>query len=308
MLIICFYLLISILKSTANLINADFKFMNSTILPDFHIANNSLMIDVIIMMGPAIKNDGDACLVTVKKFVQNYRRIIIISPIQYFNTTTEIEWITDDILDELMLKHIGYRSKIKGEPIIGRWKHQQLIKLFSTLLIDNLLPNVLILDGEVRWRKQVTFLTYPSNLVTSSLSNNTITNSLISISNAIGLYTHGFDSGDQSNEDYNNFLTHVIPVLRKNHSETFIAHHVLIQRDILLSLMYYIEATHNQQFWYVFANSGRCSEYELYVRYSLYFYPKRTQIRDLKYKDTGNCDYDATEIDYISCHFHLRAH
>ena len=84
---------------------------------------------------------------------------------------------------------------------------------------------------------------------------------------------------------------------------------MLVQRDILLQMMEDVETFHQQIFWYVFMHSGKCSEYELYVRYSLWKYPTRTRIRNLNFINTGNCSFESNgqgPYDYVSCHSHMK--
>ena len=72
-------------------------------------------------------------------------------------------------------------------------------------------------------------------------------------------------------------------------------------------MMEHIEQLHGEPFWQRFLNNelGRCSEYVLYIRYSLYYHPHRTMLRALPYVDVGNCSYTDEHVWYVSCHWHL---
>jgi hypothetical protein len=85
---------------------------------------------------------------------------------------------------------------------------------------------------------------------------------------------------------------------------------MIVQKDILLEMLEFIEFTTNLTFWKAFIEQGdakknRASEYELYARYSLYRYPERTFMRLLPYFDVGNCSYTDEYVYYTSCHDHL---
>lgn len=197
-----------------------------------------------------------------------------------------MQWVSDTYVINKV------QSELNVQLSNDKWKNQQILKLYSVLSIPNLLNNVLILDGEVLFRKRVT-------------------HTVVLDGQVVGLYNFGRHLNDRIHPDYARFLEHMVPGTKKTIIKgSMIAHHALIQKDILLDLMEYVEAMHHQPFWKKFLDpeSGLCSEYELYVRYSLFRFPHRTLLRLLPYSDVGNCSYVDEYVWYISCHWHLEIH
>jgi len=116
---------------------------------------------------------------------------------------------------------------------------------------------------------------------------------------------------DQYHPRYERFLETIMPPVKKRDlGTTFISHHTLLQRDVLAHMMRNIENRHGHPFWHSFQYfgrfDGRPSEYELYARYSLAFFPHRTKVRDLKFQESGDCLYNAPDIYYVACQNYLR--
>jgi len=267
--------------------------------------------DILIMVGPDDREMVKRAVLAARANIIGHRRMIIISHENYLTKSSvgvsggeevaAVEWISDEFIESALQSRYGY----KRDKSTSRWKHQQIIKLYSTLLIPNLLSQVLIMDGEVIWLHPTTFLDGYVMMTTPSSSTGRVGGGPVS------LYTHGQSFGDRYNPKYEHFLESILPrVAKKVPGETFIAHHILIQKDILTSLMLEIEKLHGHSFWETFLHyskyQGNPSEYELYSRFALEYFPERAKVRDLKYIDTGDCLYRDQHLDYLSCHHHLR--
>ena len=177
-------------------------------------------------------------------FLQGHGKILILSPQNYLNlpiyepkSSHTLQWVSDEYLrsKSISIFHIEYSK--------DKWRDQQIYKLYAPLLIPNLLNNVLVIDGEVQLRKAITYTTiinshivglYNIGMYNKSIIFRSLINRLI-VSNRLFL---GRDKGDIRNPDYTTFLKNMLPEIDKAKrvlGGSMIAHHVLIQRDILVS-------------------------------------------------------------------------
>lgn len=274
--------------------------------------------DVIIMSGPSPgqANRTRLCIESLLKYVAPIRHIYVISPDNYLdlpllnssleklctgeahqrsNDTTShypvhahsIVFVSDAEFMQMMKEKFHYEPSYES-----MWHVQQLMKLHAPLILPNILDTVLVMDAEIIFHKRLTH---------TMLNNGEI----------IGLYTFGRGLSDRRNNHYWEFVKSLVPGAKRTIVETsMIAHHMLIQKDILLEMMEHIEERHQKIFWKAFLDEGnsrghRASEYELYIRFSLFRYPEKTYMRLIPYFDVGNCSYTDAYVYYTSCHGHL---
>jgi hypothetical protein len=272
--------------------------VNNTIVKDRYIDQ----FDVIIFLGPAIKSMADQTIRHTLKNVVGYREVYVVSPELYHNRqksaykeNVTVGWIPDHFINEKLKSDYNYSFEPDHYRFTIKWRHQQIMKLYVSLLVQRLLNRVLIMDGEIFWQKQTTFIDIREGMNDSSV---------------VGYFNRGYNADDSNNPFYTRFLDIIYPPLKQFRKtfkkSSFISHHMLLQLDILQSMMIDIERYHNRPFWHVFIHSGKCTEYELYGRYSMVKFPSRSRIRDLDYIDTGICSCTHPKLSYISCHHHLQ--
>ncbi len=282
----------------------------------------ALHYDIAVMVGKnaADENRGAKSLESILQYVHGHRRIYVISPENYlnlslFNTTAtdevvssvsssrsissikvsgarHVSWVPDEFIYSQLVEKFDFKDTYLPTNQYRNWVFQQIIKLHLALLLPDVLPSLLVIDGEVLIRRRMSFTTMVDGQVA-------------------GLYNIGRGPSDRVNSLYWNFVKDVVKgTARTVLSVSLIAHHMLVQRDILLDMIEYVESTRDFMFWRVLLNQNamnekRMSEYELYIRYSAFRFPDRTLLRLLPYYDVGNCTYTDGFVYYVSCHKHL---
>lgn len=253
-------------------------------------------IDVVI---PAIEKDLDTldqCIEGIRSHGGHVRRVIVISPAKL---TDKAEWFPEDsfpfskeeVALEIFSSAAVAQEFLKSPSRIG-WIYQQLLKFYAPFVIPDLSPNVLILDADTLFLKDVSFID----------------------EEGVGLYNIG--SGYHS--PYFAHMARLLPGLGRVYPQySGICHHMLFQRNVLEELFEEIETYHGKEAWRAIAGAispreaGRASlsEYEIYFNY-IFSKEKPVKIRLLKWANIGNLDaipfYEADGYDYVSCHTWMR--
>ena len=197
------------------------------------------------------------------------------------------------------------------------WLLQQEIKLAAPLAIPGLLPQVMLSDGDVIWRRDVHMFDKTGAGEVRALIN------------------RGKHRFDRKAPTYKAFVEQMVPGVKKPHGKTVIAHHMPVQRDILQALFAAVEHAHASRyasFWEAMyrvsdgitsawikknpneamAYGRSMTEYELYGRFAEQRFATRTRIRTvghpgaadehLKYNDF--CGRESGKVAYNTCHHH----
>lgn len=260
-------------------------------------------VDVVI---PSIEKDLvtlDLCIEGVKKYVQNVRRIIVVS---HKKLTDQAEWFDEkqypftkhDIAQEIFGNSEQAYAYVTHPNSRVSWLYQQLLKLYAPLVIPDISSNVLIVDSDAIFLNTVTFVD----------------------ERGWALYA----PGTRENSHYLTYPPYVahmkqlLPDLHKIWDDyTGIAHHMLFQRAVIKDLFDRVETRHNTNFWRALC---RCidrkqlfkspfSEYEIYFNF-LFSHTCQCKIRLLKWKDVKTLDgLEALKqegYDYVACHSYAR--
>lgn len=213
-------------------------------------------IDVVI---PCAKKDLptlELCIESIKKNVQDVRRVIVVSKERY---TESAEWF-DEIFYPFALYDLGYM--IFGESDEGAqyflancnqkgWIYQQFLKLYAPFVIPGISSNVLIVDSDVIFYHPVVFINNCGG----------------------GCYSTGTDL----HKPYFRHMQRLLPdLIRVYPNYSGISHHMLFQRDILEDLFTQIERRHHMSAWRAIAkcidpkeiNIPCLSEYEIYFNFA----------------------------------------
>ncbi|MDX2082631.1 MAG: DUF6492 family protein [Rickettsiales bacterium] len=228
-------------------------------------------IDVVI---PAHEKDVETlkyCIRGVKKNVVGARRIIVISKEKY---TDEAQWF-DEALFPFSFQEIA--GLVKGA--VG-WHFQQLLKLYSPLIIPEISPDVLIVDADTVFLRRVKFFS-DDNLPLYNLSKDT----------------------DLENSPFHQItykhITKILPEIDANLPQNFknvsgICHHMLLQKHIIEDLFFRVEkqAGGAEPFYKVFLKNSEAmygvAEYNLYFYFLVSLHPQEYKIRFLRYKNTAD--------------------
>jgi hypothetical protein len=254
--------------------------------------------DVLIPVGP---DDYDILCNQIKYTIKNiigYRNIYVLgSQIERF-TNNEI-W-NDNIIfinENIFPFSLENISQIHGKSSRNGWYLQQLLKLYASYYIPNLLDKYLVIDADTFFLKPTTF-----------------------IENGIPLYNVG-DKVLSRNEHHIPYFEH----MRRLH-ESFekvseysgISHHMFFEKKRIQEIFQLVEEKHGEPFWKVFLNEvcmnlrdtnpypkSGASEYELYFNYMIKFHPDEMKIRMLDRYDMNEVPSES-DCDYISIHYKMR--
>ena len=215
-------------------------------------------IDVVI----TARNKGrsEYCIDSIRTYGHNIRNIYIISP---YKETDKAIWIDENIFpftDLEVATHIFKDDKkaqaylSKGRRRIG-WYLQQLLKRYSPLVIPNISSNILLLDSDVLFLQPIHFMNEKNEPL--------------------------FCRGSQYHTPYFRHANRLLPgFTRVDKGVSGIAHHMLIQRNVIENLFELIESIHNKPAWEAICDcvelrpngelhSTGLSEFEIYFNYFL---------------------------------------
>lgn len=233
----------------------------------------------------------------VRKNVVNIRRIIIVSSKQL---TSSAEWFDEKNFpfnkDLIALEVFGNLKDAKKflsarNSRVG-WIYQQLIKLYAMFTIPDLADNVLMVDADTVFLRQVDFQT----------------------SSGAPVFTKAYEY----HWPYFAHAQRLIPWLVRLHPNiSGVAHHMLFQRTILEDFFNTISSIHNKEPWRAMCNCidkaqaewSSLSEYEMYFNFTL-IKSDQAKIRELKWENLSRIDligkYERAGFDYVSLHSYMR--
>ena len=236
-------------------------------------------IDVIIPCTHKDIGTLDLCIEAIRKNCQQIGRVIVISPECY---TDQAEWFDEKrfpFSKQDVAYYLAKQNTEKGQSASiqkrAGWYLQQLLKLYTSFVIPNLSPNILLLDSDTLFLHPITFLDPSGN----------------------GIY----NVGQECHKPYFSHMDRLIPGLNRVFDpHSGICHHMLFQRPILEDLFHTIESQHHTKLWKAFClqvnldefESG-ASEYELYFNFA-FSSTNQLQIRPLKWAESS-ASYDTKD-------------
>lgn len=248
------------------------------------------VIDVVI---PAHEKDIETlnhCIHGIRKNGVGVRRIIVISKEKY---TDQAEWF-DESLFPFSYKDI---SDILSGHDVG-WHFQQLLKLYSVLVIPDISENVLALDADTVFLRKVKFFS----------------------DEGLPLYNLSKDKNLENSSFHQITLNHIKKILpdiaeklpKELENISGICHHMLFQKHLIEELFARVESydVSGDSFYKVFLKNREKSyavaEYNLYFYFLASLHAQNYKIRILKYKNTS--DFNLWKyrwrLKYHYCSFH----
>jgi hypothetical protein len=267
-------------------------------------------------------------------YIQGIRSITFIGPPSHYSSFAQ----------NLKAQHASIYSKAKAASIPIRWVNethwtttyknkyrcgypgvcQQLIKLHvfdlkTHLGLDYLGNNILIVDSDTVWSREVTFI-HPNNTLTyfervsdDEDERDCDDSDPIRFTEAITIGTHGIEVASEDADEFNHRHTQT-PYKSCRRSQypdatggRHIVHFMLFQQDVMEHLHETItKAWGVSNLWkaattchkYSFCK-GRIAEYELYYAFMLNFYPERMHIEHLisgkDWMNSAICDVEEME-------------
>lgn len=251
-------------------------------------------IDIVIACHEKDKDVLQVCIKSVKKYIKNARRIIVISEKKL---TSQAEWFNEDLFPfskksiELEFSKIDpkfYSDKGKKDRI--GWYFKQILNFYSLRIIPNISDNVLILDSDVIFLKPIQFI------------------------DQNGIMLHG--PGEENHLPYFEHMNKLLPGLKRVIKQySGISHHMLFQRPIIEDLFSLVESYHKTSFWKAYCHcvnpkdialSG-AADYEIYFNFLL-MRSNQYKIRPLKWRNIqriSDLKYlvnKNTVYDFVACH------
>lgn len=258
-------------------------------------------IDVVIPSHIKDIEKLERSIKSAKKYVQNVRRVLVISEAQY---TNEAEWIDEKIFpftkESLALEifkspEVAFYQVNKLHSRMG-WIYQQFLKLCAAFYIPDISSNILIVDSDLIFLKPISFLD----------------------EHGAGLYTTGIEY----HPPYFEHAAHILPGIQRVFKEhSGVVHHMLFQKPVLEDLFRLIEEEHHVEPWIAIARAipvvndemsmSPMSEYEIYFNF-VFARTDQVKIRPLywlnkelrwEYVPLSNVDiYQAQGYDYVAIH------
>jgi len=251
-------------------------------------------IDVVIPCHEKDKRTLDLVIQGIAKNGVNIRRIIIISK----QPLSELaEWISEDTFPftkyDIGLA-IAHGDKVLGKKLSQSWRmgwyYQQFLKLYAPFVIENISPNVLVLDADTIFLNPVEFMNEKGEPYFN-----------VGREYCKPYFEHAAKLLDEP---------YTITKLFPNYSG--ICHHMLLQKPVLEDLFEKIEKKSGKTTWETLCyhidlakfKKSAMSEYEIYFNFIMSRTNQAT-IRKLKWK---NAPYNKKTHNkklgyhYISCH------
>jgi ankyrin repeat protein len=253
-------------------------------------------IDIVIACHEKDLYTLDECIQSVKKYVKNKNRIIVISK---YKLTEMAEWVSEEIFPFSKKSIETEFSKI--DPLLYNdptrlermgWYFKQILNFYAPLIIPNISSNVLILDADIIFNKPIEFVDHEGNMLHAP--------------------------GTENHQPYYDHMQNLLPGLKKIYSElSGISHHMLFQKPIVEDLISLVEKHHNMKFWQAYIHAinpnwpGRSwtADYEIYFNFVL-MRTNQIKLRNLKWLNinvkTDALSYQSENFDFFACHHYLR--
>lgn len=270
-------------------------------------------IDVVIPCHEKDMFTLDMAIDGIKKHGKNVRRVIVVSAKRL---TTKAEWFDEkqypftkrDLLVEIFGGDMKKLLAFESAPLcrIG-WIYQQFLKLYAPFVIPNISANVLVLDSDTVFLKDIAFIDENQKAL--------------------------FDVGDEYHIPYFEHAQKLLKapdtIVRMFPQYSGICNHMLFQRPILQNLFERIAGTHHTEAWKALCHcidhkhlfGSTLSEYEMYFNFAFAQFPEKVKIRPLKkqilvfsYKNLSESRVKKEErlkalirctqsgYDFVSCH------
>jgi hypothetical protein len=250
------------------------------------------MFDIVIPLGPNEIINIHKQVEYTKKNVKGYRNIYIVTDI-IKNSNLQIDncIIIDESIFPFKMNDIAnYFSSYNGKNNRNGWYLQQLLKLYSGVVIEDILDNYLIIDADVFFLKPIEFIQDSKYVFTIS---------------------------NEYHIPYFEHMQRLHPSFSKKYEKSGIAHHMIFNKKYVKEMFELVEKFHNDNrpFWMIFIESVKehlkypiiqeesgASEYEMYFNYMVENHNDLIKIRQLNWKNVNRRFELETcrDYDYVS--------
>jgi hypothetical protein len=239
-----------------------------------------MKIDILIVHGPSDDDILPYTVSQIRKYVKDFRNIYIVSHDAEIDLFDAEVFRDCKIIDEKTFPiSINDVNSIIQTPKRNGWYYQQLLKLYASLVIEEMLDDYVVVDADTLFLKEISFKSGVRYM---------------------------FNMGDEHHIPYFEHMNRVHPSFEKMVKLSGISHHMIFNRMIVSEMMMLVERHHNfTPFWEVFLNEvlpeqrqfSGASEYEMYFNYMLKNHKDKVIPRKIKFENTG------LPADYILSNF-----
>jgi len=242
-----------------------------------------MIFDIVIPVAPNDIGILKKQIVYTLKNIIGYRNVYIICR----NNSLNIEGC-NTINEDIFPFSLETVSKYHGNTSRNGWYLQQLFKLYSGLIIPNILDKYLVIDSDTFFLKPTFFY-----------------------ENGRCLYNYG----NENHPDYFQHMKLLHPRLKKVYTDkSGICHHMIFETKYIEELFDMVESKHNDFFYNIFLKNveknnydmfgSGASEYEIYFNFIMNDYRDEVKLRELKWSNSDVCKRDI-DYDYISYHNYM---
>ena len=229
-----------------------------------------MSFDVVIVHGPSDDEILPYTVSQIRKYVKDFRNIYIITHDAEIDLFDEDVFIGCKVIDE---KTFPFRiqdvDKFIQTPKRNGWYLQQILKLYASLVIEDMLDDYVVIDADTLFLREISF-------------------------KSSGKYL--FNMGTEHHVPYFEHMKRLHPSFEKMVKLSGISHHMIFNRNIVKEMMQLVEKHHNfTPFWEVFLrevvpeqrHGSGASEYEMYFNYMLKNNKDKIIPRKLRFENTG---------------------
>lgn len=256
------------------------------------------LIDVVIVCHSKDKMTLGYAIDGIRENCSKIRRVIIVSAEKL---TDQAEWFNENQFPFTKTEvgmTIARGSKSRAEKFFRGmhrspgWYYQQLLKLYSPLVIPDISSNVLVLDADTIFMNPVEFLNDSSGALFC------------------------YNKSEEAKIAYFQHAERLVPGYKRVHSKIYsVCHHMLFQKPILEDLFRTVEEYHEKPFWKAFClsvdlrkNKG-ASEFEIYFNFA-FNHTDQVELRKLKWANSSNFrqkdEFKKKGYHFVAFHTYLR--
>lgn len=227
-------------------------------------------MDIVIVHGPSDDEILPYTISQIRKYVKDFRNIYIITHDADIDLFDEEVFKGCKVIDEKTFPFkIQDVDKFIQTPKRNGWYLQQLLKLYASLVIEDMLDDYVVIDADTLFLREISF-------------------------KSSGKYL--FNMGTEHHVPYFEHMKRLHPSFEKMVKLSGISHHMIFNRMILSEMMMLVERHHNfTPFWEVFLrevvpeqrHGSGASEYEMYFNYMLKNHKDKIIPRKLRFENTG---------------------
>lgn len=227
------------------------------------------LVDVVICVGPSDAKDIKQLVDNVKEKIIDLNKIYLIMPTKVLEKYQVFDFIVENIDENIFPFNKKYIDDLFLCPERSGWYLQQLLKIYSPIVIKSLLDNFIIIDADLKFYKSINF--FEDDKI------------LFNISNEVW-------------PPYLDHLNKLCSRIQINQKYSGVVHLMPMKRHIVEKLIEIVENEHKEVFWKVFLllvdhkyyNHSGASEYQILFHFTQTFFPNEYKIRQIKFQDSGN--------------------